>query len=89
MFTVKLQSIDRKGNYTTVKTLNVPQFSKAVAEKAMAVAKERDLRVSMYLRGEEVPEGWSSRQLEFSTQIWLQVELSESEALSELEDIPF
>ena len=89
MFTVKLQSIDRKGNYTTVKTLNVPQFSKAVAEKAMAVAKERDLRVSMYLRGEEVPEGWSSRQLEFSTQIWLQVELSEDDALNELDALPF
>ena len=89
MFTVKLQSIDRKGNYTTVKTLNVPQFSKAVAEKAMAVAKERDLRVSMYLRGEEVPEGWSSRQLEFSTQIWLQVELDEADALAELDALPF
>ena len=89
MFTIKLQSQDRKGNYTTVKTLNVPQFSKAVAEKAMAVAKERDLRVSMYLRGEDVPEGWASRQLEFSTQIWLQVELSEAEALSELDALPF
>ena len=89
MFTVKLQTADRKGNYTTVKTLNVPQFSKAVAEKAMEVAKERDLRVSMYLRGEEVPEGWSSRQLEFSTQIWLQVELSEADALAELSELPF
>ena len=89
MFTVKLQSQDRKGNYATVKTLNVPQFSKAVAEKAMAVAKERDLRVSMYLRGEDVPEGWASRQLEFSTQIWLQVELEESEALAELDALPF
>ena len=89
MFTIKLQSQDRKGNYATVKTLNVPQFSKAVAEKAMAVAKERDLRVSMYLRGEDVPEGWASRQLEFSTQIWLQVELSEAEALSELDALPF
>jgi len=89
MFTVKLQSQDRKGNYATVKSINTPSFSQAVAEKAMAVAKERDLRVSMYLRGEDVPDGWASRQLEFSTQIWLQVELSESEALSELEDIPF
>ena len=89
MFTIKLQSVDRRGNYTTVKTLNVPQFSKAVAEKAMTVAKEKDLRVSMYLRGEDVPEGWSSRQLEFSTQIWLQVELSEAEALSELDALPF
>lgn len=89
MFTVKLQTTDRRGNYTTVKTINVPAFSKAVAEKAMEVAKEKDLRVSMYLRGEEVPEGWASRQLEFSTQIWLQVELSEAEALSELEDLPF
>lgn len=89
MFTIKLQSVDRRGNFTTVKSLNVPQFSKAVAEKAMEVAKEKDLRVSMYLRGEEVPEGWASRQLEFSTQIWLQVELSEAEALSELEDLPF
>ena len=89
MFTIKLQSVDRRGNFTTVKSLNVPAFSKAVAEKAMEVAKQHDLRVSMYLRDEEVPEGWASRQLEFSTQIWLQVELSESEALAELEDIPF
>ena len=89
MFTVKLQSQDRKGNYTTVKTLNTTAFSKAVAEKAMEVAKERDLRVSMYLRGEDVPEGWASRQLEFSTQIWLQVELDESEALNELDALPF
>lgn len=89
MFTVKLQTQDRKGNYSTVKTVNVPKFSQAVAEKAIAVAKEHDLRVSFYLRGEDVPEGWASRQLEFSTQIWLQVELSESEALSELDALPF
>ena len=89
MFTVKLQSTDRRGNYTTVKSINTPAFSQAVAEKAMAVAKQNDLRVSMYLRGEEVPEGWASRELEFSTQIWLQVELSEAEALSELDALPF
>ena len=89
MFTVKLQQVDRKGNYTTVKTLNTPSFSKAVAEKAMAVAKEKDLRVSMYLRDEPVPEGWASRELEFSTQIWLHVELEESEALAELDALPF
>ena len=89
MFTVKLQSKDRKGNYATVKSLNLTAFSEAVAEKAMQVAKENDLRVSMYLRDEDVPDGWASRQLEFSTQIWLQLELSEAEALSELEDIPF
>lgn len=89
MFTIKLQSVDRRGNYTTVKSLNVPQFSQAVAEKAMEIAKQHDLRVSFYLRGEDVPEGWASRQLEFSTQIWLQVELSESEALSELDALPF
>ncbi|MDD2314392.1 MAG: hypothetical protein PHX12_05950 [Proteiniphilum sp.] len=89
MFTIKLQSQDRRGNFTNVKTLNTTSFSKAVAEKAMAVAKEKDLRVSFYLRGEDVPEGWASRELEFSTQIWLQVELSEDAALAELEDIPF
>ena len=89
MFTVKLQTQDRKGNYTTVKSINTPSFSQAVAEKAMAVAKEHDLRVSMYLRDESVPDGWASRQLEFSTQIWLQVELDEADALAELEDIPF
>ena len=89
MFTIKLQSVDRKGNFTTVKTLNTTSFSKAVAEKAMSIAKEKDLRVSFYVRGEEVPEGWASRQLEFSTQIWLNIELDEDAALAELEDIPF
>jgi hypothetical protein len=85
MFTVKIQSVDRKGNYTTIKSLNTPSFSQAVAEKAMAVAKEKDLRVSMYLRNEDVPDGYASRELEFSTQIWLQVELDEADALAELD----
>ena len=89
MFTVKLQQVDRKGNFTTIKTVNVESFSKAVAEKAMEIAKEKDLRISMYLRDEEVPAGWSSRELEFSTQIWLTLELDEDAALAELEDIPF
>ena len=89
MYTIKLQSVDRKGNFTTVKTLNLPQFSKAVAEKAMEIAKQHDLRVSMYLRGEDVPDGWSSRQLEFSTQIWLTLEMSEEDALNELSELPF
>ena len=85
MFTVKLQTQDRRGNYTTLKSLNTPSFSQAVAEKAMAVAKEKDLRVSMYLRNEDVPDGYASRELEFSTQIWLQVELDEADALAELD----
>lgn len=89
MFTVKLQTQDRRGNYATVKSFNAQSFSKTVAEKAMEIAKQHDLRVSFYLRDEDVPEGWASRQLEFSTQIWLQVELSESEALSELDALPF
>jgi hypothetical protein len=89
MFTVKLQSQDRKGNYSTLKTINIPSFSQPVAEKAIAVAKEKDLRVSMYLRDEPVPEGWASRELEYSTQIWLQVELSAEEALAELDALPF
>lgn len=92
MFTVKLQTQDRKGNYTTVKSLNTPSFSQAVAEKAMAVAKEKDLRVSMYLRNEDVPDGYASRELEYSIQIWLQVELDEEEALAaldELDALPF
>lgn len=91
MFTVKLQSVDRRGNFTNVKTINVPQFSKAVAEKAMSIAKEKDLRVSFYVRGEEVPDGWASRELQYSTQIWLNIELEESEALAELDalDLPF
>lgn len=89
MFTIKLQSVDRRGNYVTVKSLNVSQFSDAVAKKAMSIAKEQDLRISMYLRDEDVPDGWASRQLEFSTQIWLNIELNESEALAELDALPF
>ena len=89
MFTIKLQSVDRKGNFTTVKSLNVEHFSASVAQKAMEVAKEHDLRVSMYLRDEEVPAGWSSRELEFSTQIWLTLELDEDAALAELDALPF
>lgn len=89
MFTVKLQQQDRKGNYATVKSINVSQFSETVAQKAMEIAKAHDLRVSMYLRDEQVPDGWASRQLEFSTQIWLQVELDEADALAELDALPF
>ena len=89
MFTIKLQSVDRRGNYATVKTLNLAEFSETVAKKAMKVASENDLRISMYLRGEDVPAGWASRQLEYSVQIWMQVELSEAEALNELDALPF
>lgn len=88
MFTVKLQS-QRRGTYETVKTINVASFSPAVAEKAMAVAREHGLRASMYIRNEDVPSGYASRELQYSTQIWLQVELDESEALAELAALPF
>lgn len=89
MFTIKLQQQDRRGNYSTVKSLNVSQFSDAVAKKAMEIASLHNLRVSMYVRDEPVPAGWSSRELEYSTQIWLTLELSEADALAELSELPF
>lgn len=89
MFTVKLQTQDRRGNYNTLKTINCELFNQAVAEKAIAVAKEKELFVSMYLRDEDVPEGWASRELEYSTQIWKHVELTAEEALAELDALPF
>ena len=88
MFTYKLQSKDRRGNYTTVKSKNVESFSLAVAEKAMALAKQHGLYTSFYLKGdEEVPDGWSSKELPFSIQIWLDQVVSEEDALNELDEL--
>ena len=88
MFTYKLQSRDRRGNYTTVKSKNVESFSLAVAEKVMAIAKKAGLYTSFYLKGEEeVPDGWSSKELPYSIQIWLDVAVSEEDALNELDEL--
>ena len=95
MFTYKLQSRDRRGNYTTVKSKNVEKFSLAVAEKAMDIARKAGLYTSFYLKGdEEIPAGWSSKELPFSIQIWLDEVVSEDDALNELnelklEELPF
>ena len=87
MFTYKIQSRDRRGNYTTVKSKNVENFSLPVAEKAMALARKNGLYVSFYVKGEPVPEGWSSKELPFSIQIWLDEVVSEEDALAELDEL--
>ena len=87
MFTYKLQSRDRRGNYSTVKSKNIESFSLAVAEKAMALAKQHGLYTSFYVKDEPVPDGWSSKELPFSIQIWLDQAVTEEEALNELNEL--
>ena len=87
MFTYKLQTRDRRGNYTTVKTKNIEKFSLPVAEKVMELAKEAGLYTSFYLKDEEVPSGWASKELPHSIQIWLNEVVSEEDALAELNEL--
>ena len=87
MFTYKIQSRDRRGNYTTVKSKNIESFSLPVAEKVMELARQHDLYTSFYVKNEPVPDGWSSRELPFSIQIWIDQEVTEEEALAELNEL--
>lgn len=77
MFTVKVQKVDRRGNYETLEASTLESFDESVAEEVYATVEELNtldedapFRVGMYLKGEDVPEGWDSKELPFSTQIW-------------------
>lgn len=77
MFTVKIQKIDRRGNYETLENSILEQFDESVAEEAYALIEELNgldeeapFRIGMYLKDEDVPSGWDSKELPFSTQIW-------------------
>lgn len=77
MFTAKVQKIDRRGNYVTLETAIMESFDESLAEEVYtlveelnALDEETPFRVGMYLKGEDVPSGWDSKELPFSTQIW-------------------
>lgn len=77
MFTVKIQQVDRRGNYETLTASTLEKFDDSIAEEAYSLVEELNnldedapFRVGMYLKGEDVPEGWDSKELPFSTQIW-------------------
>ena len=71
-----------------MKSKNVESFSLAVAEKVMELAKLNGLYTSFYLKGDEpVPDGWSSKELPHSIQIWLDQAVSEEDALNELNEL--
>lgn len=93
MFTVKFQSrsTDKRGMnvYSPLKSLNLTAFSKTVVDVALAKSSE-DVRVSFYIAHEDtVPEGWASKKLEFTTQIWQSNPLTEDEAVLALAELPF
>ena len=86
MFRISIQDRDRKGDYTTVKSITVEQFNEELAVKANTVAKTKGLFVQMYLdHSDPVPEGYSSKRLEYSTVIWKSVILDTQSALSALD----
>lgn len=77
MFTVKIQQVDRRGNYETLTASTLQSFDESVAEEAYDLVEEMNnldedapFRVGLYLKDESVPKGWDSKELPFSTQIW-------------------
>mgnify|MGYP001447811282 CR=1 FL=1 len=101
MFQIKIQTVstDRKGNptYENLKTLSLASFSESTvtALDAKIEANNEDpekvpLRSSFYIaHTDTVPEGWASKKLEYTTQIWRATVLSEADALTALADLPF
>jgi len=88
MFRIQFQTKDRKGIFSTVKSITVDAFSVALAMAAEAKAAERGLNVRFYIAHEDaVPEGYSYRVLEFSTVIWKQMIYTPESALSELNSL--
>lgn len=77
MFTAKVQRIDRRGNYETLEATTLKQFDESIAEETIATVEELNnldetspFRAGLYLKGEDVPSGWESKELPFSIQIW-------------------
>ena len=93
-FVVKIQkkTINKKGvvEYENLKTVELAQFSQPVADLGEKLAKEHDASLTMYVSHDHpIPEGYASKRLEYTTQIWKAVQLNEAEALKALEECPF
>lgn len=87
MFTAKIQIVNRKGKYETLESANVAHFDLELAKATVEAVEElnqtdveRPFRAGLYIKDEPVPHGWASRELPFSTQIWLQVEMAPADA---------
>ena len=90
MFTITLQREVKRGIYETVKSLKLDKFNANVADKAVSIASEKDLRYQFYIdHTDEVPAGYASKKLEYSTVIWKQTIYSPSDALKALGELPF
>jgi len=94
-FVVKIQkkTINKKGivEYENLKTVELAQFSPEVATVAEAKANpEEGVTVSMYVSHDHpIPDGYASKKLEYTTQIWKAVQYTKAEALKALEECPF
>lgn len=95
-YQIKIQkkTIDKKGivSYENViPTVELASFSPTVAEKAESLANpEQGVVVSQYLsKDHPVPDGYASKTLEYSVQIWRVTQKTEAEALQALADLPF
>jgi len=91
MFTAKIQIVDRRGKYKTLQSETVASFDMELAKDTMQIVKElnetdedRPFRAGLYLKNEPVPEGWDSRELPFSIQIWMPDVTEPSEARARL-----
>ena len=91
MFTAKIQIVNRKGKYETLESETVASFDLELAKETMQIVEElnktdedRPFRAGLYLKNEPVPEGWASRELPFSIQIWMPEEVTPEEARARL-----
>lgn len=93
MFTIKVQSVSQNkrgmNEYTNLKSMTLSSFSPKVADAVIAKVTP-ETRVSFYIAHDDaVPEGWASKKLEFTTQIWKAAILDEEQALATLSELPF
>ncbi len=85
MFTVRIQS-KSNDTFTDVKVIRLTEFNEAVADKANELAKANGLYCQLYIEhSDTVPNGYMSKQLEYSTVIWKANVLSTADALSALD----
>ena len=91
MFTAKIQIVDRRGKYDTLASETVASFNMDLAKETMQIVEElnqtdedRPFRAGLYIKNEPVPEGWASRDLPFSIQIWMPEEVTPEEARTRL-----
>ena len=93
MFTIKVQSVSQNkrgmNEYSNLKSMTLSSFSPKVADEALAKVSD-NVRVSFYIaHDDQVPAGWASKRLEFTTQIWKAQILDEDQALATLSELPF